>query len=1066
MKKSLFILVHVFAFELIIAQSQTPYLGTAFTIPCKIEAEYFDIGGEGISFHDNEPARQGNPPSTFRTADAYPVDFAGWASPSNGLGIGFCVKDEWYEYTINVPAEGYYDFYLGMAGTGTTNKVLFYLNDVRQDSIIFSGTGSYNVWAQTKEYCTIKQTKEYCTLKLTKGDHVLKMFIASNGYNVDYINIVESPITLSKRYKVEIMKNSNWINHEIYEDSRMSIDPYYFQNQSPKVHFTTICMDSTTDVRVIRLSGNAWSSVVLEPEAYGITPVFNADTILFTIRNLQKTTLKINNSLHDLLCIFANPPKPQIPSGAKYFAPGYHKIGVDYQLASNERVVYIDEGAWVEGSFDVSYAGGDVIFMGPGIITGRFDTNENLIASMSVELRKERNLIHATNSVNNNIVIDGITMVKSPYYSIYLSSVNGTKKISNVHIISPWTYNTDAFNTGGKTDIRNSYAFNNDDKAFAEYSYSSNVDISDCVFAGRNSFLIGYGYFSNVNNFKTNIANVECILQEDREPFRAEVDGASSAILIDYQYYNDITINGNCRRLFDIQNKNTTWGHANDALGNIRNLYFNNITLTGNQTYKSIIKGKNQDNRIEMVINNLKINGTTITNFNYQQYFDIDASTASVKFLAPYDSTHFLIPCRIEAEKFDIGGQGVSYNDVNAGRAGGNLTYRISDAPDVEFVNSSGASNNWSVQWIGTGEWYEYSIKVPDDDIYVFNLGYSSPNNGNKVHFLINGVLRDSLVFNSSGSWSVFVQSTDSCKIALNKGTHILRFYVAKNGFNIDYIQIARAFQAPYNSTPFAIPGLIEAEEFDLGGQGVAYEDTTPGRPTSGYNLTYRANDAPDVDFATWNNPGNGYCIGGISTGEWLEYTISVANDGYYKIYVGYGSPNDNNKIEFYLNGVSAGELLFNKNHSSSWSSWSKSSNYSLVFIPAGTHVLRAKMLTGTFNIDYFSIETAEQGWQSILSGKQESTSTIEIADFELKQNYPNPFVSTTRIRFSIAETDFVKLVIYNSQGQLIQILANEKMEAGMYDYLFNGSNLPSGVYFCRLVSKGKSLIKKMQINK
>ncbi|MBU1422363.1 MAG: T9SS type A sorting domain-containing protein, partial [Bacteroidetes bacterium] len=74
---------------------------------------------------------------------------------------------------------------------------------------------------------------------------------------------------------------------------------------------------------------------------------------------------------------------------------------------------------------------------------------------------------------------------------------------------------------------------------------------------------------------------------------------------------------------------------------------------------------------------------------------------------------------------------------------------------------------------------------------------------------------------------------------------------------------------------------------------------------------------------------------------------------------------------------------------------------------------------------------------------------------FELKQNFPNPFNPTTTIKFSIPHSAFVTLKVYDVLGNEIANLVQEEKEMGKYQIRFNGFNLPSGVYFYRLVVSG-----------
>ena len=99
----------------------------------------------------------------------------------------------------------------------------------------------------------------------------------------------------------------------------------------------------------------------------------------------------------------------------------------------------------------------------------------------------------------------------------------------------------------------------------------------------------------------------------------------------------------------------------------------------------------------------------------------------------------------------------------------------------------------------------------------------------------------------------------------------------------------------PYTGTPAAIPGQIDAETFDNGGEGVAYHDTTPGNSGGQARAT-------DVDIESSSE--GAYDIGWIAAGEWLNYTVNAASAGTYSVqlrvsslagasmHVGFNGPN------------------------------------------------------------------------------------------------------------------------------------------------------------------------------
>jgi len=85
---------------------------------------------------------------------------------------------------------------------------------------------------------------------------------------------------------------------------------------------------------------------------------------------------------------------------------------------------------------------------------------------------------------------------------------------------------------------------------------------------------------------------------------------------------------------------------------------------------------------------------------------------------------------------------------------------------------------------------------------------------------------------------------------------------------------------------------------------------------------------------------------------------------------------------------------------------------------------------------------------------------------FALEQNYPNPFNPTTKIRYSIPETGFVSLKVFNILGSQVATLISQNQKAGNYEVEFNAQNLPSGIYFYTLESNNVVLTKKMLLVK
>lgn len=88
------------------------------------------------------------------------------------------------------------------------------------------------------------------------------------------------------------------------------------------------------------------------------------------------------------------------------------------------------------------------------------------------------------------------------------------------------------------------------------------------------------------------------------------------------------------------------------------------------------------------------------------------------------------------------------------------------------------------------------------------------------------------------------------------------------------------------------------------------------------------------------------------------------------------------------------------------------------------------------------------------------------INSYSLSQNYPNPFNPATKIRFTLPESGFVTLKIYDVTGREVSTIINGRREAGNYEVTFDASKLASGIYVYKLAAKNFSGSRKMVLIK
>jgi hypothetical protein len=120
-------------------------------------------------------------------------------------------------------------------------------------------------------------------------------------------------------------------------------------------------------------------------------------------------------------------------------------------------------------------------------------------------------------------------------------------------------------------------------------------------------------------------------------------------------------------------------------------------------------------------------------------------------------------------------------------------------------------------------------------------------------------------------------------------------------------------------------------------------------------------------------------------------------------------------------------------------------------------HIVYKKYVNGQYFLYY---RRWEPGSESIINTPMPSHAA-------LSQNYPNPFNAQTKITFTLSQPGAVRLAVYDLLGRECAILVDGTLEAGKHGLIWNGRNregddMPSGIYFYRLVRAGISDTEKM----
>ena len=157
--------------------------------------------------------------------------------------------------------------------------------------------------------------------------------------------------------------------------------------------------------------------------------------------------------------------------------------------------------------------------------------------------------------------------------------------------------------------------------------------------------------------------------------------------------------------------------------------------------------------------------------------------------------------------------------------------------------------------------------------------------------------------------------------------------------------------QWPYFGTN-SVPGKIEIEDYDMGGEGFSYHDSDGNNQT----LLYR-NDGVDI-----GSGGSGFVVGYSAGGEWLEYTIDVTEDGMYDFIVFYSSGRAGGGAKIGAEFYDEGRILtasFSLDQTASWSDYVEQSLGVFEFTK-GKHVLRINVVDRGFNLDWMEFKRVE----------------------------------------------------------------------------------------------------------
>lgn len=227
-------------------------------------------------------------------------------------------------------------------------------------------------------------------------------------------------------------------------------------------------------------------------------------------------------------------------------------------------------------------------------------------------------------------------------------------------------------------------------------------------------------------------------------------------------------------------------------------------------------------------------------------------------------------------------------------------------------------------------------------------------------------------------------------------------------------------YRAPYLSTSVSVPGTVQAENYDIGGEGLTWHDVDEVNQGN----TWRTKDGVDI----FQYLSGKYCVGNVAIDEWLEYTINVPTTATYTITANVGSTSAGGQFTLkFKNGTTKAFTV--PATGGNYTFKPVTNNFNLV---AGEQVMRLNITqTPNYFIDNISFSFV---------------TSIEDINHEKLSVYPNPATNQINISGMLGETT---IELFNSNGSLVKTFTTQENNLS-----FSIESLSDGFYLLKCQSK------------
>jgi predicted alpha-1,2-mannosidase len=346
----------------------------------------------------------------------------------------------------------------------------------------------------------------------------------------------------------------------------------------------------------------------------------------------------------------------------------------------------------------------------------------------------------------------------------------------------------------------------------------------------------------------------------------------------------------------------------------------------------------------------------------------------------------------------------------------------VSGSGAISFLGSASSGPSSGTATVTYTDGTQQSVPITLSD-WTLGGGTATVSSGNTI--AVTAAYRNQAGTTTPNSVKTYVFAT--APVALLSGKTVSSVQLPSNVstgalhvFSIGFSTSGTPAEGPYGGTPAAVPGTVQAENYDTGGQGVAYNVTS----TNGSANSYRSDG---VDLEATSDTGGGDDLGWTGTGQWFKYTVNVATAGAYTVSLRVAAPSAVTDA-LHIANSSGTNLSGNVNipATGGWQTWSTVT--ANVTLPAGTQTLTVNQDNGGWNLNYLTFAASGGGtgintsaWYEIInqnSGLCASAAGGSTANGAAVQQLACTGATSQRWQFVPATTGYYEILNENAQSE------------------------------------------------